>query len=104
MHHLEQVEAVELRRDWAPVAVRLIEHYASQPDFQDLVAGPVPSLLSGEAGILLVAHTLAPATWQEERLLEVVRANVANPTWELMWGSPGTMIAAQVLYGRTGAE
>jgi hypothetical protein len=33
-----------------------------------------------------------------------VRANAANPSWELMWGSPGTMIAAQVLYERTGAE
>ena len=48
----------------------------------------------GESGILLVAHTLAPAASQEDRLLEVVRANQANPTWELMWGSPGTMIAA----------
>ena len=74
------------------------------PDFQDLVAGPVPSLLMGEAGILLVAHTLAPAAWQEERLLEAVRANAANPSLELMWGSPGTMIAARVMAERTGAE
>ncbi len=58
----------------------------------------------GEAGILLVAHTLAPAAWQEERLLEAVRANAESPTLELMWGSPGTMIAAQVLLERTGGE
>ena len=57
----------------------------------------------GEAGILLVAHTLAPAAWQEERLLAAVQANADNPTNELMWGSPGTMIAARVLAGRTGA-
>src|SRR5438034_6995071 len=49
------------------------------------------SLWMGEAGILLVAHRLAPAAWQEERLLACIRANAANPTWELMWGSPGTM-------------
>ena len=56
----------------------------------------------GEAGILLVAHTLAPAPWQEESLLEAVRRTSSNPFWELMWGSPGTMIAAQVMAARTG--
>ena len=103
-HELEHAGVVSLRRDWAPVAVRLAERYRSQPDFQDFVSGPVPSLLCGEAGILLVAHTLAPAAWQEERLLEAVRANAANPSLELMWGSPGTMIAARVMAERTGAE
>jgi hypothetical protein len=58
----------------------------------------------GEAGILLVAHQLAPAAWQEERLLACVRNNVSNPTRELMWGSPGTMLAAQTMYERTGRE
>jgi hypothetical protein len=65
---------------------------------------PVPSLFMGESGILLVAHRLAPAAWQEERLMGCIRANVANPFWELMWGSPGTMLAAQVMLDRTGAE
>jgi hypothetical protein len=58
----------------------------------------------GEAGILLVAHTLAPAAWQEEELLATVRSNAANPSVEFMWGSPGTMLAAQVMHERTGAE
>lgn len=104
LHELERVGAAELRRRWAPVAVRLAEDYPSRPDFQDFVQGPVPSLWMGETGILLVAHTLAPAAWQEERLLEAVRENVANPSWELMWGSPGTMIAAQIMAQRTGAD
>ena len=97
LHDLERAGLVELGRDWAPVAVRLVEHYQAQPDFQDVGEGTAPSLLMGEAGILLVAHTLAPARWQEESLLEAVRANVSNPFWELMWGSPGTMIAARVM-------
>ena len=102
LHELEGAGLVDLGRDWAPVAVGLVEHYRAAPDFQDLSEGTSPSLLMGEAGILLVAHTLAPAPWQEESLLEAVRANVANPFWELMWGSPGTMIAAQVMADRTG--
>jgi len=36
--------------------------------------------------------------------LACIRANVANPFWELMWGSPGTILAAQVMYERTGDE
>jgi Lanthionine synthetase C-like protein len=100
LHDLARNGAAELRRDWAPVALGLVEQYSTTPDFDE---GAVPSLWMGEAGILLVAHTLAPAASQEDRLLEVVRANEANPTWELMWGSSGTMIAAQVMYERTGA-
>jgi len=33
-----------------------------------------------------------------------VRANVANEAEELMWGSPGTMLAARTLHGWTGEE
>jgi lantibiotic modifying enzyme len=56
----------------------------------------------GEAGILLVAHRLAPQRSQDDRLLECVRANATNPTWELMWGSPGTLLAARAMHERTG--
>jgi Lanthionine synthetase C-like protein len=104
LHDLALTGSAVVERDWAQVAVGLADRYASSPDFQDLVTGPVPSLLMGETGILLVAHTLAPAAWQETRLLSAVRRNAANPSRELMWGSPGTMIAARTLAERTGAE
>ncbi len=99
---LRQSGDAEHRRDWAGVATTLPERYRAEPDFPE--EGVVPSLWMGEAGILLVAHTLAPATWQEEQLLEAVHANVDNPTLEFMWGSPGTMLAAQVMFERTRDE
>jgi Lanthionine synthetase C-like protein len=98
LDELERRGAVELRRNWAPTAVALHGRYVEQS-----LGEPPPSLLGGESGILLVAHRLAPAPWQEERLLACIRVNVANPFWELMWGSPGTMLAAQVMLERTGA-
>ena len=98
---LRRSEAVELERDWRHVALGLPDRYRAEPDFPDY--GVVPSLWLGETGILLVAHTLAPAAWQEEQLLAAIEANADNPTRELMWGSPGTMLAAQVLHVRTGA-
>jgi lantibiotic modifying enzyme len=104
LHELERVGAAGLRREWSDVATRLAETYPTAPDFPDFVDGPVPSLWMGEAGILIVAHVLSPAAWQEERLLEAVHANAENPSWELNWGSPGTMLAAQSMYERTGEE
>ena len=104
LHKLERVRAVELRREWSDVATSLAETYPTAPDFSDFLDGPVPSLTLGESGILLIAHTLAPAAWQEQRLLEVVLGNVESPTWVLIWGSPGTMLAAQVMHERTGEE
>ena len=98
---LRRSGAVELERDWRHVALGLPDRYRAEPDFPDF--GAVPSLWMGETGILLVAHTLAPASWQEEQLLAAIETNAGNPTRELMWGSPGTMLAAQVLHTRTGA-
>jgi hypothetical protein len=99
LDELERRGAAELRRTWAPTAVALHERYLAVS-----LGDPAPSLFEGESGILLVAHRLAAEAWQEERLLACIRANVLNPFWELMWGSPGTMLAAQVMYERTGDE
>jgi hypothetical protein len=97
LDELARVGAAEPSRDWRPVAAELPDRYLARPDFGEAV----PSLWAGESGILLVAHRLAPSIEQEERLLARVRANVANPTRELMWGSPGTMLAAQEMHERT---
>jgi hypothetical protein len=105
LDELERAGAAELQREWATTAAGLHERYLASPDFPEITGGAaVPSLWMGEAGILLVAHRLAPARWQEERLLACVRENAANPTRELMWGSSGTMLAAAAMHERTGAE
>ncbi len=46
-------------------------------------------LLVGEAGLLVVTGS------DRERLRALVAENVRNPTWELLWGSPGTTLAAR---------
>jgi hypothetical protein len=46
-------------------------------------------LLVGEAGTLVVSRT------DDARLQELVDANERNPTWEVLWGSPGTILAAK---------
>ena len=92
-------------RDWAPFAATLPERYTANPDLPTWTDGkPVPSLLAGESGVLLAAHRVAPNPSQVDRMVACVRANVRNRTREMMWGSPGTMLAAWLMYARTGDE
>jgi hypothetical protein len=77
--------------DLASLADGALRRYRQRPDWGE----NVPSLLGGESGILLVA-TLLGAPDHLERLRERIDENERNPTWELMWGSPGTMLAARV--------
>jgi hypothetical protein len=53
-----------------------------------LVAGN-PSLLSGETGVLLVTRA------DDARLQELVDANAESAWNELLWGAPGSMLAAR---------
>jgi hypothetical protein len=71
----------------------VLHRYRAEPDFGEQ-AHP-PSLLMGEAGILVVAEVAGSPAADRRRLAELVHANREHPTWELMWGSPGTMLAAR---------
>ena len=65
---------------------------------------PIPGIWTGEAGVHLVAEILAPDPARADALLAVVRANTGNPTLDLFWGAPGTMLAAVEMSARTGEE
>jgi hypothetical protein len=79
--------------DVAAVLERAIAHYRERPDFAPEY-GDEPSLLMGDSGLLLVARLLGSTAADDDRLRSRIHENRANPTWELMWGSPGTMLAA----------
>ncbi|MBV8221557.1 MAG: LanC-like protein [Solirubrobacterales bacterium] len=70
-----------------------LERYRVAPDLEE---GPHPSsLLIGETGMLAVAGRLGSPAFDIDRLRELVRANRECPTWELLYGSPGTIMAAR---------
>ena len=97
---LERAGAAGLGRDWPAVAASLPEQFRREPDYSDEEF--VRGLWMGEAGVLLVAHGLAPAADSRRRCSRLVRANRDHPSNELAWGAPGTMLAAQVMHERTG--
>ena len=82
------------QRDWAGVAADIASRAAPLP----------PSLLVGRAGILLVAWLLQPSAETADLLALEIAANVGNETNELLWGSPGTMLAAAAMIERGGEE
>src|SRR2546425_5145913 len=92
LHRLARRGFVELQRDYVPYLERSIE---AQPDFPDEDAQR--SLWMGETGIRLVLQRLAPSRANLERLSELIAANERDERCDLMWGSPGTILAGREL-------
>jgi hypothetical protein len=99
LDHLARAGLHEPRLDHAALAGRVLESYLSRPEFDDARA----SLWNGEAGIALLAWRLAPTPALADRLAEVAVVP-ANDTLELMWGSPGLLILADVMLTRTAEQ
>ena len=94
----------ETRLDLAELALRNLELFRQRPDFMKIERFELreSSLLCGETGILLVAWKLAPSVELADDLHARVRANVDNPADEIMWGAPGTLVAARRMLEWTG--
>jgi hypothetical protein len=96
---LEQKGAIDSGVDLAELARRSDDAWQREPD-----AGHVPSLFLGEAGVLLVRAALAPSADVLLRLERAIHENSTHAALELLWGSPGTMLAALHLYRWTADE
>lgn len=92
---LQRRGLIELRRDYVP--------YLEQPFDSDFATyDDERSLWMGETGIRLVLQRLAPSQENADRVAELVAANAHDERLEVMWGSPGTMLAAEAMHGLTG--
>jgi hypothetical protein len=60
------------------------------------------SWLLGDAGILFAQWKTAPSNALLATLAEIIAENSDDPILELMWGAPGTMLAAVRLHDMTG--
>jgi hypothetical protein len=78
-------------RDWVPYLERAVE----EPDFPG--EDSERSLWMGEVGVRLVLQRLAPSRENRERLEQLIAANAEDERCELMWGSPGTILAGREL-------
>jgi hypothetical protein len=102
---LRQRGYAETRLDLAAAARQTLDAWSREPDFMAEIELPErrdAGLLSGESGILVVAWLLTRDDELADRLLARVHENEDNDADDLMWGTPGTLLAARTLLDRTG--
>lgn len=107
LHELRRRGVAETSLDLTDLALRTLELQRTKPDYPKGMELPRPreaSLLCGEAGILFTAFRIAPGPDLADELHDLVRANVSNEADEVMWGSPGTLVAARAMLEWTGDE
>ena len=99
LHGLRARGAATLARDYAGFVAALPgldrRRFEREP-------GERPSYLVGETSMLMLRHALRPDAAVLDEIAALVDANQDNPACELLWGAPGTMLAAAFLHEREG--
>jgi hypothetical protein len=98
LHYLQDCGAVALGRDWLGDWENLLD--ANRRWLAANAPGEQASWLMGDTPILTMALPRHPGLAGE--LARLVDANRSHPARELMWGAPGTLLAALFLHQRTG--
>jgi hypothetical protein len=71
---------------------------------EDGSAEEVAAYLMGDTPIRLMQWADAPSAELADALAGLIEGNLAHPSRELMWGSPGTLLAALFLHERDGSS
>jgi len=93
----------ETSLDLASAARRMLQAWRAEPDDMEGETHTHPSaLFRGETGPLLVAYRLTSEPQLADDLHARVRGNLGNETDDVMWGIPGTLLAAVAMREWTG--
>ncbi len=92
----------ESSRDLVAAAGRAVELERATPDFSADEHYRPGALISGETGALLVAFRLTEDAALADDVYALVSGNVDNPTDDISWGAPGTLLAALAMGEWTG--
>jgi hypothetical protein len=93
----------ETSLDLPAAALRTLELFRAEPDIEPGETHYHPAaLFLGETGPLLVALELAPDAALAADLHVLVQSNLTNRTDDIMWGIPGTLLAAFAMHEWTG--
>jgi hypothetical protein len=62
------------------------------------------SYLMGDLPFEMMAWGAAPGEQRADAIAALIEANIDHPSRELMWGAPGSLLAAAFMHGRSGDE
>ena len=103
LHYLQSVGAAKLSRHYGnELDSLLLRNRAALKAFGD--DGEVASYFMGDTPILMLAQGNQPTAARADALAALIEGNVDHPARELMWGSPGTLLAALFLHQRDTAD
>src|SRR6478752_7275017 len=102
LDELRQRGRAESSLDLPAAVVRAVELERATPDYSADEHYRPGALMSGETGALLVAFRLTSDPALADELHALVRDNVDNPTDDISWGAPGTLLAALAMGEWTG--
>ena len=86
---------------WGDAVLGALERYRREPDGGEEWAY-APSYLGGECGIALVGYRLTGDAGLADLLHELVLANLEDDWNEMLWGSAGSLLAAEAMLAWTG--
>jgi hypothetical protein len=92
----------ESSHDLTAAVARAIEVERATPDFSADGHYRPGALISGTTGALLVAFRLTSDPALPDEVYALVHGNVDNPTDDISWGAPGTLLAALAMGEWTG--
>ena len=88
----------ELSLDLAAATTRALDLERAEPDATTDQHYRPGALLDGETGPVLVAFRLTSDPTLADDLHALVRGNVDNPTDDVSWGAPGTLLVALAMH------
>jgi hypothetical protein len=103
LHHLRDMGAASLIRDYAPYrdAVQASNRRWLGNDYE---AAKGAYLMGDTPGLMMAYAADSGNTHIRDQLETLIAGNIDHPSRELMWGAPGTMLAALFLYERSRDE
>jgi lantibiotic modifying enzyme len=99
--YLEATGAARTHRDFTLELDALLTGVGRWLSSERIVGGGT-SYLMGETSVLMLRYGRTGDRADADRIETHIAANVDHPARELMWGAPGTMLAALFLFRRTG--
>jgi hypothetical protein len=102
LHYLRAAGAAELEREWTTDAEWLVRR--TREWLKDDAERERASYLMGETPVRLLEHAQTGSRAAADRLAELIEGNIEHPAREMMWGSPGTLLASLFMHQRTGQE
>ena len=102
LRYLHAQSGAALTRDYAAATEALL--MPNRESMEHPAGTPFGSYMMGDTSIRMLAYSMHGGEGTASEIAGLIQSNLRHPARELMWGSPGTLLAAWFMHGHTGEE